>query len=256
MKVGSSCGGRPVLRAKKWARRAHASRRCRPGGVVYVVEVSTRAVLRAAGGAVDMDASPRGPVREDSRGKRVSRGPSGVPDERVVRARGGARGRGLPGRDPAHRGRPLDAASRSRSLTVAKQLDQRRFAPQLRPADPRALCAADGLRAPRAAAAARRWPRSPRSASSRSSSCSRSTCPTSTRPECIGQRFTDAAAAPKTGFYLETLGAFLLLIAGSAGLFLSSPAPPSPPAPRAAAAARTREPPPRPTPSRRRRRRR
>jgi hypothetical protein len=39
----------------------------------------------------------------------------------------------------------------------------------------------------------------------------------------IGQRFTDASASPKTGFYLETLGAFLLLIAGSAGLFLSSP---------------------------------
>jgi hypothetical protein len=39
----------------------------------------------------------------------------------------------------------------------------------------------------------------------------------------IGQRFTDASASPKTGFYLETLGAFLLLMAGSAGLFLSSP---------------------------------
>jgi hypothetical protein len=39
----------------------------------------------------------------------------------------------------------------------------------------------------------------------------------------IGQRFTDASASPKSGFYLETLGAFLLLIAGSAGLFLSSP---------------------------------
>jgi hypothetical protein len=39
----------------------------------------------------------------------------------------------------------------------------------------------------------------------------------------IGQRFTDASASPKAGFYLETLGAFLLIIAGSAGLFLSSP---------------------------------
>jgi hypothetical protein len=39
----------------------------------------------------------------------------------------------------------------------------------------------------------------------------------------IGQRFTDASASPKAGFFLETLGAFLLLIAGSAGLFLSSP---------------------------------
>src|SRR5436190_20072653 len=39
----------------------------------------------------------------------------------------------------------------------------------------------------------------------------------------IGQRFTDAAASPKTGFYLETLGAFLLLIAGSAWLMLSAP---------------------------------
>ena len=63
----------------------------------------------------------------------------------------------------------------------------------------------------------------------------------------IGQRFTDASASPKTGFYLETLGGFLLLIAGSAGLILSSPtrsvgsrpqrprppdtAPPPPPAP-------------------------
>jgi hypothetical protein len=43
------------------------------------------------------------------------------------------------------------------------------------------------------------------------------------RTGVIGQRFTDASASPKTGFYLETLGAFLLLIAGSAGLFLSSP---------------------------------
>jgi hypothetical protein len=39
----------------------------------------------------------------------------------------------------------------------------------------------------------------------------------------IGQRFSDASASPKAGFYLETLGAFLLLIAGSAGLVLSSP---------------------------------
>src|SRR6266513_1047529 len=39
----------------------------------------------------------------------------------------------------------------------------------------------------------------------------------------IGQRFTDASASPKSSFYLETLGGFLLLIAGSAGLILSSP---------------------------------
>ncbi len=43
------------------------------------------------------------------------------------------------------------------------------------------------------------------------------------RTGVIGQRFTDASASPKAGFYLETLAAFLLLIAGSAGLFLSSP---------------------------------
>ena len=39
----------------------------------------------------------------------------------------------------------------------------------------------------------------------------------------IGQRFTDASASPKICFYLETLCGFLLLIAGSAGLMLSSP---------------------------------
>jgi len=66
------------LRAQKWAPWAHASRRCRPGGVVYVVGFSTGAVLRAAGGAVDMDASSREPVREDSRGKRASRAGSGA----------------------------------------------------------------------------------------------------------------------------------------------------------------------------------
>jgi hypothetical protein len=43
----------------------------------------------------------------------------------------------------------------------------------------------------------------------------------------IGQRFTDAAASPKNGFYLETLGAFLLLIAGSAWLVLSAPGRPA-----------------------------
>ena len=50
----------------------------------------------------------------------------------------------------------------------------------------------------------------------------------------IGQRFTDASASPKAGFYLETLGGFLLLIAGSAGLILSSPtrSAGSPPRPR------------------------
>jgi hypothetical protein len=36
----------------------------------------------------------------------------------------------------------------------------------------------------------------------------------------IGKRFTDASASPKTGFYLETLGALLLLLAGSARLVL------------------------------------
>jgi hypothetical protein len=39
----------------------------------------------------------------------------------------------------------------------------------------------------------------------------------------IGQLYKPASASESSGFYLETLGAFLLLIAGSAGLFLSSP---------------------------------
>jgi hypothetical protein len=43
----------------------------------------------------------------------------------------------------------------------------------------------------------------------------------------IGQRFTDASASPRIGFYLETVGAFLLLLSGSAGLFLSAPSRPA-----------------------------
>jgi hypothetical protein len=39
----------------------------------------------------------------------------------------------------------------------------------------------------------------------------------------IGQLYKPASASQSSGLYLETLGAFLLLIAGSAGLFLSSP---------------------------------
>ena len=38
-----------------------------------------------------------------------------------------------------------------------------------------------------------------------------------------GRSFEDARAVRGTGFYLETLGGFLLVIAGSAGLYLSSP---------------------------------
>jgi hypothetical protein len=48
----------------------------------------------------------------------------------------------------------------------------------------------------------------------------------------IGQRFTDASASPRIGFYLETVGAFLLLLSGSAGLFLSAPSRQARPRPR------------------------
>ena len=46
----------------------------------------------------------------------------------------------------------------------------------------------------------------------------------------IGEVYEDAAAGPKAGFYLETLGAVLLLVSG--GLMLALPAA-SAPAPRA-----------------------
>jgi hypothetical protein len=42
----------------------------------------------------------------------------------------------------------------------------------------------------------------------------------------IGQVYEDAAAGPKGGFYLETLGAVLLLASG--GLMLALPAPGAP----------------------------
>jgi hypothetical protein len=41
----------------------------------------------------------------------------------------------------------------------------------------------------------------------------------------IGRNFTDAEASPSTGFYLETLGAVLLMVAGGAGLVLTGRAP-------------------------------
>jgi hypothetical protein len=37
----------------------------------------------------------------------------------------------------------------------------------------------------------------------------------------IGRNFTDAEASPSTGFYLETLGAVLLVVSGAAGLLLT-----------------------------------
>jgi hypothetical protein len=47
----------------------------------------------------------------------------------------------------------------------------------------------------------------------------------------IGQVYEDAAAGPKAGFYLETLGAVLLLASG--GLMFALPSPGAAPAPRA-----------------------
>jgi hypothetical protein len=47
--------------------------------------------------------------------------------------------------------------------------------------------------------------------------------PDATSTGVFGRNFEDARAVRGAGFYLETLGAFLLVIAGSAGLFLSSP---------------------------------
>ena len=47
--------------------------------------------------------------------------------------------------------------------------------------------------------------------------------PDATSSGTFGRNFADARAVRGSGFYLETIGAFLLVIAGSAGLFLSSP---------------------------------
>jgi hypothetical protein len=47
--------------------------------------------------------------------------------------------------------------------------------------------------------------------------------PDATSTGVFGRNFEDARAVRGAGFYLETLGAFLLVIAGSAGLFLSNP---------------------------------
>jgi hypothetical protein len=43
------------------------------------------------------------------------------------------------------------------------------------------------------------------------------------RTGVVGERFTDAAASPRTGFYLESLGAALLIFSGAGGLVLTAP---------------------------------
>jgi hypothetical protein len=48
----------------------------------------------------------------------------------------------------------------------------------------------------------------------------------------IGRNFTDAEASPSTGFYLETLGAVLLVVSGGGGLLLTGRSPRVPREPR------------------------
>jgi hypothetical protein len=51
--------------------------------------------------------------------------------------------------------------------------------------------------------------------------------PDATATRTVATTFAQAAATPRIGFYLETLGAALMLIAGGGGLLLGAPALPS-----------------------------
>jgi hypothetical protein len=44
------------------------------------------------------------------------------------------------------------------------------------------------------------------------------------REGVVGERYAEAKASPQVGFYLETLGAVLLIVAGGGGLLLTRPA--------------------------------
>ena len=47
--------------------------------------------------------------------------------------------------------------------------------------------------------------------------------PDATATHTVALTFTDAHATPQVGFYLETLGAVLLLVAGVGGILLAAP---------------------------------
>ena len=186
-----------------------------------MVKVSTGAVLPAAGGAVDMDASPRGPVREDSRGRRVSRGPSGsrINASFVL-------GAALAG--AAFGGAILLILADLSTLIEIKVLTVSKESISGGSHHSYALLILGIFALPMAYGASRGGSRPAMAALAAVGLVAlvimlAVDLPDIHKTGVIGQRFTDASASPKTGFYLETLGAFLLLIAGSAGLFLSSP---------------------------------
>jgi hypothetical protein len=172
-----------------------------------------------------MDASPRGPVREDSRGRPVSRGPSG---SRINASF-------VPGVALA------GAAFLGAILLIVADLSTL-YEVKAGAKDPAAVVKTTSGHAQHSfalvvlgiAALAMAYGATRRG--SRPAMAALLTVgvvalvialvgdlPDATSSGAYGKNFADARAVRGSGFYLETLGAFLLLIAGSAGLFLSSP---------------------------------
>jgi len=174
-----------------------------------------------------MDASPRGPVREDSRGTRVSRGLSGP-----WMGASSVLGAALAG--TAFVGALLLIVADLSTLIEIKVLTVAKSSISGGSHHSYALLILGIFALPMAWGAARGGSRPAMAALAAIGLVAlvimlAVDLPDIHKTGVIGQRFTDASASPKSGFYLETLGAFLLLIAGSAWLFLSNPRRPARP---------------------------
>ena len=174
-----------------------------------------------------MEASPRGPVREDSRGRRVFRGPSGgrINASSVL-------GAALAG--AAFLGAILLIVADLSTLIDIKVLTVSKHSISGGSHHSYALLILGLFALPMAYGATRGGSRPAMAALAAIGLVAlvimlAVDLPDIHKTGVIGQRFTDATASPKSGFYLETLGAFLLLMAGSAGLFLSNPSRPARP---------------------------
>ena len=172
-----------------------------------------------------MDASPREPVREDSRGKRASQGGSGAGSGPGIN-RSSVLGAALAG--AAFVGAILLIVADLSTLIEIKVLTVSKDSISGGSHHSYALLILGLFALPMAYGATRGGSRPAMAALAAIGAVAlvimlAVDLPDIHKTGVIGQRFTDASASPKTGFYLETLGAFLLLIAGSAGLFLSSP---------------------------------
>ena len=168
-----------------------------------------------------MDASPRGPVREDSRGKRVSRGPLGSRMNASF-----VLGAALAG--AAFAGAILLIVADLSTLIAVKTVTVTVKNISGGSHHSYALLILGVFALPMAYGATRRGSRPAMAALIAIGMVALVIMLVVDLPDIhktgdIGQLYKPASASESSGFYLETLGAFLLLIAGSAGLFLSSP---------------------------------